>query len=67
MKFLITVFLLTSLSAFAQEVGEGSGATEQTVTQPCDGKVDDQVTNTSKTEGTEGVDATGAAAGTATK
>jgi hypothetical protein len=53
MKFLITVLLLTSLSAFGQDVGEDpKSVTQEDVTQPCDGgKSVNEVTNISKTEG----------------
>ena len=50
--------LLTSLSAFADpKEGENNDTTTEHVTQPCDGKVDDQVTASDK-QG-EGKDAVG--------
>ena len=48
MKFLITLLLLTSFSVFAE--GENGDATTENVTQPCNAAVDDQVTNSSKSD-----------------
>ena len=51
MKFLITLLLLTSFSVFAEpEEGENGNTTAENVTQPCNAAVDDQVTNSGKSD-----------------